>query len=315
MKRLLFAGLAGAVLVGCGAVASETTISEDGSFERKVTVTMADTGELPGAESPDPSEMVRLNGADGWTTETLNEGGGSRFIANRSFSAGENEQTGYSLLSGENPFVTCEVVVTKLANGFIEYTETYTWVGETPEGVIEDEEMLADLEKHLKPIGATDGDVQKIAEGTIERMWPNLFGPKDTLMIEMFVNTTVIERKMMRLVGASILGAVEEVLPNTTAEQRLTAVRGIIADMKVEDIMQTTPEGMVDNPMDMPAEGEEEGSDDDMVGLSAVVKGPGRLVETNGEYDPITGEVFWNFYSMAAALGPVVLKAVFDPSG
>jgi len=174
--------------------------------------------------------------------------------------------------------------------------------------------MLADLEKHLKAIGATDEDILRIAEGTVKRMWPSMFGPKDTLMIEMFVNFSVIERKMMRVVGSSLLGSVEEVLPNSTEEQRLTAVRAIIADIKVADIMQTSPEGLVENPLEMPTEGEEEPSEE-LVGLAAVVKGPGRLVETNGEYDKITGEVFWTFYSMAAAQGPVVLRAVFDPSG
>ena len=64
---------------------------------------------------------------------------------------------------------------------------------------------------------------------------------------------------------------------------------------------------------EMMMEGEE--SDNTTVSIASSVTGPGRLVETNGEYDLVSGEIFWTLYSPAAALGPVVLRAVFDPQG
>jgi hypothetical protein len=40
---------------------------------------------------------------------------------------------------------------------------------------------------------------------------------------------------------------------------------------------------------------------------------PGRVIETNGEADPLTGEVFWALYPEAAALGEVKLRVVYGP--
>ena len=40
---------------------------------------------------------------------------------------------------------------------------------------------------------------------------------------------------------------------------------------------------------------------------------PGKLIQTNGEEDPATGEIVWGLFSQAPAAGDVVLTAVCEP--
>src|SRR5205823_1049612 len=46
--------------------------------------------------------------------------------------------------------------------------------------------------------------------------------------------------------------------------------------------------------------------------ITLVVKMPGRVVETNGIVDDLTGEVYWTLYPQAALERDVTLRAVFE---
>ena len=315
MKRAILIALCGAAVAGCATVSTDTTINEDGSFERRVAVSIMSQEGLPGAEAADPAAMVRFFDADSWDTLTNERDDTMVLTASRSFSAGTGSVSQYTLVKDGNQFLECVVSVVKRPDGLIEYTETYTWTGGSQDGPVQFGEMSGVFTEHLAPLGADDAAVEEIMRDTVSRLWPQLFGPDDTLMIQAITGMDLVVRKLRRAMGAALYAAVIEKFGATDAA--LVAVRAIMAEVPMEDIFDTSTPDMADPLATEPVvEGDEEDSDDgEMVGLSTAVRGPGALVETNGDYDLIAGEVIWSFYAQAAVMRPVVLKAVFDPSG
>ncbi len=315
MKRAILIALCGAAVAGCATVSTETTINEDGSFERRVAVSIMSQEGLPGAESADPADMVRFNDADAWNTVSSKKDDSMVLTASRSFSAGTGSVSQYTLVKDGNQFLECVVSVVKRPDGLIEYTETYTWTGDSQDGPVQFGEMSGVFTEHLAPLGADDAAVEEVMRDTVSRLWPQLFGPDDTLMIQAITGMQLVVRKLRRAMGAALYAAVIEKLGASDAA--VVAVRAIMAEVLMDDIFDTSTPDMADPLQTEPVvEGEDDESDDgDMVGLSTAVRGPGTLVETNGDYDLIAGEVIWTFYAQAAIMRPVILKAVFDPSG
>ena len=120
------------------------------------------------------------------------------------------------------------------------------------------------------------------------------------------------ESKFKKFAGDELLKILEEHFSTrSSSSERIAVARAIMIESGVmEGLREDVPSGDVNPEV---AAGNEE--DDRGIAVAASVTGPGRLVETNGEYDLLTGTVFWSMYSPAAALGPVVLRAVFDPQG
>jgi hypothetical protein len=52
-------------------------------------------------------------------------------------------------------------------------------------------------------------------------------------------------------------------------------------------------------------------SEGSFIGMSVCVKFPGEVISSNGEIDPYTGEVFWDFLSATAELEPLELRVKF----
>ncbi|MCH8979161.1 MAG: hypothetical protein IH945_07950 [Armatimonadetes bacterium] len=317
MKRALLFALAAVAVVGCGTVSTETTIHDDGSFERRVVVSVMSQGGLPGAEAADPADMVRFSDADAWSTATEDEDDSVMLVATRSFSAREGTVPQYALIKGDEQFLLCELSVVKRPDGLIEYTETYTWQGDSPESPVEFDEMRGVFTEHLAALGADEEDVEAVMRGTVSRLWPHLFGPEDTLLIQAVTGVDLVKRKLRKAMGASVHAAVKEQFARADDKVLLDAVRAIMADIPMDQVFDTSKPDMADPfQMEPVVEGEQDDSDDgEMVGMSVAVRGPGRLIETNGDFDLVADEVIWSFYAQAAVLRPVVLKAVFDPSG
>lgn len=317
MKRALLFALAAVAGAGCGTVSTETTINDDGSFERRIVVSVMSQEGMPGAEAADPGEMVRFSDADEWNTVTEDKDDSMVLTASRSYSAGVGPVPQYALVKGEKQFLVCELSVVKRPDGLIEYTETYTWQGDSPENPVEFDEMRGVFSEHLAALGADEEDVEAVMRGTVSRLWPQLFGPDDTLLMQAITGPELVKRKLRRAMGASVHAAVKDRLAGADDKAVLDAVRAIMADIPMDEVLNTSQPDIADPLQTEPAvEGDEDESDDgEMVGMSTAVRGPGRLVETNGDYDIVAGEVIWSFYAQAAALQPVVLKAVFDPSG
>ncbi|MCH7945969.1 MAG: hypothetical protein IIC73_08170 [Armatimonadetes bacterium] len=289
----------------------------DGSFERRVVMSVMSQEGLPGAEAADPAEMVRFVDADAWNTVTEEKDDSIMLVASRSFPAGVGPVPQFALVKGDEQFLVCELSVVKRPDGLIEYTETYTWQGESPESPVQFDEMRGVFAEHLAALGADEEDVEAVIRGTVSRLWPYMFGPDDSLLIQAITGPELVKRKFRRAMGASVHAAVKQQLASADDKAVLDAVRAIMADIPMDQVLNTSTPDMAD-PLQMePAvEGEQDESDaSEMVGISPAVRGPGRLVETNGDFDLVAGEVIWSFYAQAAVLRPVVLKAVFDPSG
>lgn len=316
LKRAPFWILAGLVACGCGEVGSDTVLHADGSFDRTITISFPNMETMPGAEPTNPGDRLRLNNPDLWVVSVEDVDDNVILTAIRSFGAGESIGHDFELMSGEEPYLRCSVNVRTLSNGYIEYRESYEWIGEFPDPPELAPEELEELGEHLQAIGGTEEDILAVGTELTQAMWHVVFGPSEPLMPTIILSIRSAEKKLQKRAGEELLRILEERFASrTTSAERLAVARAIMKDSNLmEKFAESVPTGdPADMDPEMMAEGEE--SDDTMVSIASSVTGPGRLVETNGEYDVVSGTVFWSMYSPAAALGPVVLRAVFDPQG
>lgn len=315
LKRAPLWILAGLIVSGCGEVGSDSVVHADGSFDRTVTLSLPSMDMMPGAEPTDPGERLRFNQEDMWDVSVGDDDGAVTLTATRSFAAGEQIDHDFELLSGDEPFLRCSVNVRTLSNGYIEYTETYEWIGQYPDPPELNSDELEEIGEHLQAIGGTEEDALAVGTELTKAMWRVVFGPTEPLMPAFILSMRSAEKKLMKRAGEELLRILEERFASrASSAERLSVARAI---MNESDVIETFGEGVpTGDPGEIEAEmmeGDE--ADDTTVSIAASVRGPGRLVETNGEYDSVSGEVFWSMYSPAAALGPVVLRAVFDPKG
>jgi hypothetical protein len=86
------------------------------------------------------------------------------------------------------------------------------------------------------------------------------------------------------------------------ANARLKAIRTLIAQLDSGKLLEGSKEKQKEGPSD----------DSNLIAMFTSVKLPGRIVESNGELDEVSGEVFWAYYPEAAQLGDVTLRAVCE---
>ena len=92
-------------------------------------------------------------------------------------------------------------------------------------------------------------------------------------------------------------------VPNKSHAEKIAVVKDMVAGL--DSAGGVTPE---------PPTGPEAGGKQDMmVTIVSRVKGPGSIVDHNGEVDVLEDEVFWSMYLEASMMEPVVLRAVFRP--
>lgn len=106
---------------------------------------------------------------------------------------------------------------------------------------------------------------------------------------------------MRQRLGMALEQALKDELGDQLSpEQRRQVVRDLLS---TENVKQT---------FDPERESKREEPSPELVSMTFVVRLPGRVVESNGEVDPYSGEVFWSMYSMAPAIGDVELRAVCE---
>ena len=293
-------------LAGCARVKSSTAVAEDGSFERTVRLTVGkeQTGLGP---VPKPGDLMAFDQA--WKVET---GGDAKedWIEGRLAATPTAGEAGPKLTlrkpSGEEVLVGT-VAAKRLDDGTIEYTETYQWVGKaTGERPKPSPEFRAAAQTSLADLTLTPAQLDELETAAAKALHRAVFGPSDPLLMQLLTSPDLAARKMKTVAG---LALIERARPwaegKMTEEELRAAVRVMVAT--------------VDSPVDPAAEAQQAGqpgAEEEAappVNLTVFLTGPGRIVDTNGIVDPLTGEVYWSFFDLAAEIEPVVLRAVFRP--
>ena len=322
MKNQFFrSALGGAIFLllasGCARVGGTTEVKADGSFTR----TLVFVGEKPKAAGAPGGglsvgatidQVVVVPRGPGWEVGKTYKESEVTITARKSFAAGEASIDDLTIKESPNKpgsVIGNTASVTKRPDGKLEYTEVIRWRGPKTDAGEADKEILDGLKKVLPAEKATDAAALTATAKSIQKdLIKVLLGPGEPLFGLLLTHPDYAEFKLKKAVGVSIRKALETGFGDKlTEDERRAAIRAILADVTSKASSSAKP-----GPPSGGGDGEKKSSDS-MVAMLLRVKLPGKVIETNGELDPETGEIVWPFYSQAAATGDITLTAVCEP--
>ena len=307
---------------GCARVGGTTEVKADGSFTR----TLVFVGEKPkvaGAPGAGMSmgqtidQVVIVPREPGWEVSKTYKESEVTITAKKDFAAGENVIDDLRIKEGPNKpgsVLGNTVTVTKRPDGKLEYTEIIRWRGPKTDVGGEDQKIVEELKRILPADKVTDTAALSVAAKSIQKDLVKLIlGPGEPLFGLLIAHQDYAEFKLKKSVGASIRRALETGFGDKlTPAERDAAIKAVLTEVtaKATSSSKPSPPGFGD---DENAEGKKKSGNDSMVAILLKVKLPGKVVETNGELDPESGEVVWPFYSQAPAAGDITLTAICEP--
>jgi len=294
------------LFTGCARSKITTELKANGSFTRTVELTGQAKQEGGMQMGQSLEESFALPGA-GWTKVEKTKETDRILTFTRTFAAGAASKGDLSMKEGEGAKLALvnDMIVKRSAPGRFEYTETLTWTGSSPKlkGNIKPED-LAQLKAALPKALATDENANAVAMKAAAMAVPVLFGPSDPLLAIGLLHPDLAERRATQRMGALVMKAFEEQFGDKmTVAQRRDAARKLIA---------TTLGAAKPAKPDPKAGPPDKSSGAGLVPLMFILKGPGKVISSNGEIDELTGEVYWALFPEAASIKPVTLTAIWD---
>ncbi|MBI1331572.1 MAG: hypothetical protein GC165_01690 [Armatimonadetes bacterium] len=288
-------------VVGCARTSSEVTVNADGSWTRSLKLTVGkammeenkwnDVFTLPTDPAWKKSEEIQ----DQEKTTTLT----------RDFKLGDGPITDIIIKEKDETKLKNFVIVRKLDNGQIEYFEKI--VDLKPETDKMDKEIQSYIDdlKAAMPAGkGTDDDFKAMGKKTMTKIIRLMLGPDDHLFGTMVLNPDGAARRLRMKIGQVEGQLLEEQFGDRlTKEERDDVLKKLIAKLDSRSLMK----------QNKPDQEQANDNQNDMVGMSVAVKLPGKIVSTNGEIDPVTGEVFWDFATLSASTDILELHAICQP--
>ena len=294
-------------LVGCDRVVSNSELQADASYKR--TISFSHQGSLvPGSDDPKITDLVKFAG-DGWTTKTSSKEGAETLTATRTVQASATAKPELSLNGKGVTYVEGTVTSEKRADGDIDYTETYKWVGPVKDKEKTDAREGKQRADHIAQIKAlapnlTDAQVATFVSDLDSYLEKLLLGPSRPLLVSLMAQPE-LSAKILRIRIFEF------------AKKSLSEKYGMSDADATRIARKFAQEGSTTPPADVPStsSGDPSKSSDDpaMTLIQSEIKFPGTVVSTDGEVDPVDGTVFWAFYAAAATNRTVVLHARIHP--
>jgi hypothetical protein len=327
----------GALLTGCAHETTTTTVHANGSWTRKSVFSIAEGDEAKGGKKLALKDVFVIPSGPGWKVEQKKSDSEPKLAvvtATKEVAAAESIVGDMTVKSApKTGQATTRVVnsatVRSAGPGRWVYTETFHWAGVKP-AVTKDMEPLVrpSVKKALPAAFATDTNARLLGVRLEHTLWTTLFSPPEPLLLDFYDNVLPIPtlsdpdertRVMIRRLGPGIETALQQTFGARMSRElrHQTAIK--LARQITEDTGLQAGKG---NKMGGSA-GNTPGTDNVTesfgglypVAITLVVKMPGRVVETNGIADDLTGEVYWTLYPQAALDQDVTLRAVFDTKG
>jgi hypothetical protein len=306
LKRLSLA-ISSIVLVitaGCASVEIHDTIYPNGACLTKLEF------ETPKMAPPmlSPSPFILPTGK-GWTIVKSNKNGQECTTATRLIQPGETLSDDIHLQSTDpktnqtTSYLVNSVKVERLSQNRLKYVETLHWVGKKDHDFMAmDQKSLTQLKALLPSSLATDANVRKLSSAIITQIWKALFGPGEPLLPVLIMQPQLAEHRLDQRIGQSILTSLKKTFGDKLTEgQRIKLVR---------EIFQVAKQTRDFSANQMQSPSPSNSSQANLCALYYSVKMPGKVLDSNGEMDNITGEVFWGVYDEAAMPGDVTLYAI-----
>ncbi len=305
--RFLAALVAVAALVGCSRTSTSTVVDANGDWHRTVKLTVSkgmSMGE-EGAKADEWPSPFKLPTEAGWTkTEAIKDEEKTTTIS-KDCQAGETLLTDVVLRDEKTKETVLKnfVRVREIEPGVFEYYEKI--VNPNPEKFSEGADFAkfkTALEKALpEGISIEEAEAEVVSKQMLISISRIMFGPEDHLFGTLITNPEGAIRRLKLGLGKSLDGALKQHLSaKLTDDQRKDLVKKMMADLDADSIKNSKK-------ADAAPGGKSDGT---FTGMSVSVKLPGEIISSNGEIDPYTGEVFWDFLSASAGIEPLELRAV-----
>ena len=291
-----------ALLMGCARARVTTEIRPDGSFNR--TILLVGPEKKEGQMAPSIDDTFLFPSGAGWKVSDGKEKSDVTKAFTRTVVAGGSLKGDLAVKAdkaSKAPELVNEVTVTRVGPKRFEYKETLRWVGDPPKGTIKPEDLATIKAALPKPL-ATDANAKAVAERTYALVLPMIFRPNDVLLAVSLIHPDLAERRAHQKIGAVLMHALQEQFGDQmTPDQRREVARKLIES----SFSSSRP-----SPPD-PSGGDSKTSSN-LTSLTFVLKAPGTLVSSNGEFDELSGEVYWALFPEAASIKPVVLTATYE---
>lgn len=305
--RVLAALVAMAALVGCSRTSSSTVVDANGDWHRtvKLTVTKGMSMGAEGAKDDEWPSPFKLPTEAGWTkTEKIKDDEKTTTLT-RDCQAGDTLLTDVVLRDEKSKETMLKnfVRVREIEPGVFEYYEKI--VNPNPEKFGDNADITkfkAELEKSLpEGVKVEEAEAEAVSKQMVVSISRIMFGPEDHLFGTLITNPEGAIRRLKLGLGKSLDAALKQHLSAKLNEgQRKELVAKMMSDLDADSIKESKK-----------AEAAPGGkSDSTFTGMSVSVKLPGEIISSNGEVDPYTGEVFWDFLSASAGVEPLELRAV-----
>lgn len=305
MRKILVVAaiFAAALLTGCARARVTTEIRPDGSFTRTVLLTGPEKKE--GQMAPTVDDTFNFPAGPGWKVTDGKQQSDVTKTFVRTVAAGTPLKGDVSIKKDKAspaPELVNEVTVTRVGPKRFEYKETLRWAGDPPKEPSLKPDDLAKIKAALPKALATDENARAVATRTYSLVVPMMFGPNDLLLAVSLMHPDLAERRAHQRIGTVLLQALQEQFGDQmTPDQRRDVARKLIeSSFNSSKPSQPDPSGGGDQ------------KSSNLTALTFVLRGPGKLVSSNGEYDELSGEVYWALYPEAASLKPIVLTAVYE---
>jgi hypothetical protein len=299
-RFLILLAVATALLTGCAKSSSSTVVNGDGSWTRTVKLTVSKTTE----DASEPFPEVFALPKDGYTATSKTEKQDKITTLVRKAQLGEGPLT--DILVKENGETLCKnfVIVRRLDENRVEYYEKIVYTkAASQKNQNEIKEIATTLRGQIpQKVNATEEEVLKISNDTFQNILRLIVGPDDMLIGVLLTNPDGAERRIKSRVFKAMDQNMQKVFGDRmNADERTNAIRRFVSAMDSKKVIG-----------DPKSTSDPSSSNGNMVGMSTSVKFPGKVLETNGEIDPLTGEVYWDYLSIASEVAPLELRAICE---
>lgn len=316
MKTLVLAVSLGVSLVvaGCARVATTTEIAADGSFVRKSVYTvvkspMSGMGDSSGKSAPDkPEDFFRLPANSPQVKVVKTQGEQDIKIAvSRALAAGSPSLQDVTILAEKGKVMaTSAVTVRRLPDGTIEYVETLHALSPSSEAR---EFVVPELRARVKtalPVEFQKTElIDKATAVVMVNVAHGLFGPPEPNLFNMMLSPEGTERRVDAFIFRANITGLREAIPGMSEDQAQATARGLL-DVFNEKALQGGSSSV-------PGASTGSSGPNGLTPLYFDVKFKGKVVETNGLVDPVTGDVYWTLLAPILDLGDVRLRLVIRP--
>lgn len=295
---LIWLTLISVLLVGCSHTSSESTVNADGSWSRTLKLSVG-----KGMADDKWVDIFSMPGADWNKSEEIKDTEKITTLK-RTFKPGEGPVTDIIIREKETTKLKNFVVVRKLDGNRLEYYEKIVFVTPSEDKKQKDmDDYIIEMKKVMPAGKATEEDYKIMAKKTGTAIVRILLGPDDHLFGTLLLNPDGAVRRLR-----SKLGQIEsKILAEQMGDRMTQAERDETITKLLKTFDSKTMVGS-NKPSTDPEKSTQ--SQADFVGMSVSVKLPGKVIESNGEIDAFTGEVFWDFASNSAETDILELRAV-----